>query len=696
MDHPESPRRMFVSYSHKDRQLKDELLSELTQLEEDGVLQIWHDRNITPGERWKDKINRNLQDAEIVLLLISENFLESEVCKTEMQNALRLEDQGRILVIPIVLKPVEWQSLPVSHLQVLLTDSESITTPKVIFGIRRAVREWGKKSREISPATSLVDPTPHVRRPPADAVRSIEITAKGPEFRYRNLFRIGPLTIPYIVLMNSLEPEKSEHTYGELGIVLRPDRWDKLPHEFDIFSNSTRPVIEHETKCRFESLGRHTGGARPFRLKLEFSEISYRDYMKSGEHLDALVPGSQETFRDRYAPDPIYRYDFSRSPLTNITGVGVFLVTRDDRVIISRHSADVLVHPNTLSYSASGTMDWKKNVHPFDEMIRECREELGYELSVDDLRLFSIGIDAKRQYFQFSFYANIPHSAAEITGDAAQAEDSWELGDVASFPLDVATIVALAKEESWEPVALAALLTITAKRFGKEHVLRAIDEAWLRKQSHDIMATEWKRRASLPGHFAVSSSRYPQDELPEKSRAYVDAVMAFIGDDIATKDVVEFGAGIGRITQRLVKQVSRLTCVDLSEEMLKRNRELLGPASQDVAYHIGFVQDYQPSVKHDVAVASLVLIHQVSALMFTEAVDALMRSADSIFLFEHCDPAAHTSVNTKARSADELIQAFHGYNVERRSEYFLFSDRLVFLKLVRSVGPEGELTHQQR
>ena len=706
---------LFISYSRRERsdqKLINDFLTHLKRLEQDGLITIWKDTNIQGGDNWQDRIDAQLGMAEVILLLVTPTYLVSPQCNREMDAAWERHLKGQALVIPVLLKEAVWQRLKISNLQVFPRNGKSISELKrrdagfvdVVSGIRTAIEKWISTPHEdVPPPPPPRDVNPVIVTDSQDtsqmmggAVGPPSASLDGPEFRYRNLFKIGPLTIPYIVLLNSLSPGIHEYTYGELDRpVLRTERWNKLPADFDKFKiqSSIYPV----TKWRFESFEPYTLGARSFRLRLQFSEVTYGDYMKSGPYLDELVPGSNETFRDRYAPDTIPRHDFSRSELTNITGVGVFLITRDNQIIIPRHSRNLYVYPNVLSYSASGTLDWRTDVHPFDGIIRECYEELGYRLSIDNLHLFSVGIDAKFQYFQFSFYADIPHSSAEILDGVSQAADSYfEFEDVVSYPFEVGAIVSLAKKETWDPTALAAVLTLTSKRLGEENVLRAIDEAWLRKQSHDIMATEWKRRASLPGDFAVSSSRYPQDELPEKSRGYVDAVMAFIGDDIATKDVVEFGAGIGRITQRLVKQVSRLTCVDLSEEMLKRNRELLGPASQDVAYHIGFVQDYQPSVKHDVAVASLVLIHQVSALMFTEAVDALMRSADTIFLFEHCDPAAHTSVNTKARSADELIQAFHGYNVERRSEYFLFSDRLVFLKLVRSVGPEGELTHQQR
>jgi ADP-ribose pyrophosphatase YjhB (NUDIX family) len=342
--------------------------------------------------------------------------------------------------------------------------------------------------------------------------------------------------------------------------------------------------------------------------------------------------------------------------------------------------------PGALSYSASGTMDWNPNLHPFSEIIRECKEETGLSLSTNQLRLFSVGVDAGRQYFQFTFVAEVPQTADEIINGAIHARDFGFEFEHMHIPVAFASnsIVSLIKQDVWEPAAQAGLLTLCAKRYGVGAVELALDPEFVRSRYRQTMLAEWERRALRRGRFAVMSDRYPSDELDNQSELYVAAVMQFLGPDIAFKDVVEFGPGIGRITRHLVGVAARLTCVDLSETMIARCKEGLGAAASRVSFHSCFAQDYHPAKKHDVAICSLVLIHNADDLSFKQMVESLKASAETLFLFEHCDPAARASSSTKTRSEAELLASFREYRVERRRDYRLFSDDLVFLKLLKS------------
>ena len=505
--------------------------------------------------------------------------------------------------------------------------------------------------------------------------------------RYRNLFRLASMEVPYIVLMSALQQGVNEYRFGDIGVTLRPLKWLGLP---SAFQPMPIPVFDPtEKKCRLESLRWDVRGGRPHPLRLEFSEITYGDYLKSGEHLDDPIPGEEHlTFRDRFAPDLPSIHDFSDSLLTNISGVGVFLITRDNRIVLSRHSDNVHVMGGVLSYSASGTMDWNPTLHPVTEVIRECREETGVILSTNQVRLFSIGIDARRQYFQFSFAADVPHAADEIIRAAVHAPDySFEFDRLLSVPFDISSIVRLMRNEVWEPAAQASLLTLCAKRFGISTVEQAIDEGFVRDRYRKTMAAEWDRRAARLGDSAVMSDRYPTHDLAEASNDYGAAVLRFLEGDVAGKDVVEFGCGVGRITKRLLASeppVARLTCVDLSGAMIERNRQTLGSLASRVSYVCAFAQDYYPETRHDVALCSLVLIHNVDDLAFREMVAALKRSADTLFVFEHCDQGAQTSASTRTRTIEELVANFPEYRIERQCQYRLFNDLLIFLKLVKA------------
>ena len=74
------PKKLFISYSHKDDSHREELEERLAMLKRNNIVSVWHDRKILAGEEWKDKIDENLESADIILFLISPSFLASNYC----------------------------------------------------------------------------------------------------------------------------------------------------------------------------------------------------------------------------------------------------------------------------------------------------------------------------------------------------------------------------------------------------------------------------------------------------------------------------------------------------------------------------------------------------------------------------------------------------------------------------------------
>ena len=74
------PIRLFYSYSHKDEELRKDLEEHLSLLKRQGYLVGWHDRMIGAGEEWRGQLDRNLEEAQVILLLISPSFLASDYC----------------------------------------------------------------------------------------------------------------------------------------------------------------------------------------------------------------------------------------------------------------------------------------------------------------------------------------------------------------------------------------------------------------------------------------------------------------------------------------------------------------------------------------------------------------------------------------------------------------------------------------
>ena len=169
---------VFYSYSHKDEDLRKELEKHLKILERRGVITGWHDRKIGAGEEWKGEIDEHLESADVILLLISSDFIASDYCYSiEMTRALQRHDAGEARVIPIFLRPVNWKGAPFGKLQALPTDAKPVTSwsnqdeafSLVSEGIERAVETLVALRDAIAAtsagATKTLPPSP-IPRPP--------------------------------------------------------------------------------------------------------------------------------------------------------------------------------------------------------------------------------------------------------------------------------------------------------------------------------------------------------------------------------------------------------------------------------------------------------------------------------------------------------------------------------------------------
>lgn len=144
------PISLFYSYSHKDEALRIQLQDHLAILRHNKWIAEWHDRDIEAGEDWAKAIDRNLETANIILLLVSASFIASDYCwGKEMTKALDRHDQGEATVVPVILKPCRWQSTPFAKLQALPKDGKPVikwsdpdtALENVAAGIERLVEE---------------------------------------------------------------------------------------------------------------------------------------------------------------------------------------------------------------------------------------------------------------------------------------------------------------------------------------------------------------------------------------------------------------------------------------------------------------------------------------------------------------------------------------------------------------------------
>ena len=119
-----------------------------------GLIDVWPDRDMSTGTEGARQSDVHLNAASIILLLVSPAFMNSDYCYgVEMQRALERHAAGEARVIPILLRPVDWQSMPFAHMQWLPSDARPVTSwrnldeafVEVARGIRKMVEELTKQ-----------------------------------------------------------------------------------------------------------------------------------------------------------------------------------------------------------------------------------------------------------------------------------------------------------------------------------------------------------------------------------------------------------------------------------------------------------------------------------------------------------------------------------------------------------------------
>jgi len=137
--------------------------------EDQGVIRPWHDRCIEPGQTWDNEINTQLATADLVLLLVSADFIKSDyIWSHELDVAMKRNARGETSVVPVMLRSVDITDAPFAALQGLPTDLKPVTSwpnrdeawTDVAKGIRRTVEQiQAKWSRPPTPPPPPLPPT---------------------------------------------------------------------------------------------------------------------------------------------------------------------------------------------------------------------------------------------------------------------------------------------------------------------------------------------------------------------------------------------------------------------------------------------------------------------------------------------------------------------------------------------------------
>lgn len=120
---------VFFSYSHKDEALRDQLETHLALMKNQGLIDAWYDRRIVAGSDVDDSIFEKLETADIILLLVSSDFLSSSYCYSrEMRRAMERNDAKEARVIPVILRHCDWHGAPFGKLMAAPRDGKPVTS----------------------------------------------------------------------------------------------------------------------------------------------------------------------------------------------------------------------------------------------------------------------------------------------------------------------------------------------------------------------------------------------------------------------------------------------------------------------------------------------------------------------------------------------------------------------------------------
>ncbi len=169
--------KVFFSYAHQDERLRGKLANHLAVLEHRHLIEAWHDHKIQPGDKWRDEIDKNLEEADLILLLITDNFISSKYCYgLEMKRAIERSRTGEAIVIPILLRDVYWSDAPFAELQALPSNHKPIASwndhdkayASVTRGIRERIEEYWNR-HELSEMALRQSQRPELRPSPPES-----------------------------------------------------------------------------------------------------------------------------------------------------------------------------------------------------------------------------------------------------------------------------------------------------------------------------------------------------------------------------------------------------------------------------------------------------------------------------------------------------------------------------------------------
>ena len=142
--------RAFISYTHADEALKDQFLLHLAPLKREGLIEVFHDRMLQAGDHLDETIQRELASSDLIILLVSAAFLNSDYCyEEEMRRAFVRHLDGSARVVAVILRPCQWKHVPVGGGRTL---SSFLSVPRD----GKAVTSWTDPDAALDDAAAAI------------------------------------------------------------------------------------------------------------------------------------------------------------------------------------------------------------------------------------------------------------------------------------------------------------------------------------------------------------------------------------------------------------------------------------------------------------------------------------------------------------------------------------------------------------
>ena len=244
----------FISYSHQDKKGLERLLVHLKPLADQGLINVWHDRENLAGDSLKKEISEKLESCDLFLALISPDYLASDECKFEMDRALERHKSGTVRIVSLIMNYCQWRYMPFSELLVLPEDGIPICSwdneDKAFHDVVTELRRILTRDREVahkpaSKQTLATHPVSH----------GYSVKGKRARDKLREQYRSTKLNIIDLLLTlgNSQSYQDRENLLDQqefkrfFKCAVSPDmsRWDAVASGLEENDYHFRDVLNH-------------------------------------------------------------------------------------------------------------------------------------------------------------------------------------------------------------------------------------------------------------------------------------------------------------------------------------------------------------------------------------------------------------------------------------------------------------------